>query len=161
MKKRSSLRRFLELLLLLLLFLKFFFFPPRAEVLLEIFLPFSISNYEKGRNLYFLFLFDAFHSFFLCFFVQMEELRPEFRSGMDALAKYILQRARPKQLGSIVLTGPMFAALTQSFLDAINAGAVPTIATSWQVKKNTHTHSQSMYVCIYCCLLSLGFTSKY
>jgi hypothetical protein len=52
---------------------------------------------------------------------------------MDALAKYILQRARPKQLGSIVLTGPMFAALTQSFLDAINAGAVPTIATSWQV----------------------------
>jgi hypothetical protein len=43
----------------------------------------------------------------------------------------------------------MFAALTQSFLDAINAGAVPTIATSWQVKKNTHTHSQSMYVCMY------------
>lgn len=78
----------------------------------------------------------------------MEELRPEFRSGMDALAKYILQRARPKQLGSIVLTGPMFAALTQSFLDAINAGAVPTIATSWQVKKK-HTHSQSMYVCMY------------
>jgi len=85
----------------------------------------------------------------------MEELRPEFRSGMDALAKYILQRARPKQLGSIVLTGPMFAALTQSFLDAINAGAVPTIATSWQVKKNTHTHSQSMYVCMYVCMYLL------
>ncbi len=129
--------------------------------MLKIFLPFSISNYEKGCNLYLFVLFCSF----LFFLVQMEELRPEFRSGMDALAKYILQRARPKQLGSIVLTGPMFAALTQSFLDAINAGAVPTIATSWQVKKNTHTHSQSMYVCmyvcIYCCLLSLGFTSKY
>jgi hypothetical protein len=90
----------------------------------------------------------------------MEDLRPEFRSGMDALAKYILQRARPKQLGSIVLTGPMFAALTQSFLDAINAGAVPTIATSWQVKKQ-NTHRACMYVCIYCHLLSLGVTSKY
>ncbi len=97
---------------------------------------------------------------FLSFFVQMEDLRPEFRSGMDALAKYILQRARPKQLGSIVLTGPMFAALTQSFLDAINAGAVPTIATSWQVKKQ-NTHRACMYVCIYCHLLSLGVTSKY
>jgi hypothetical protein len=107
--------------------------------------------------------FVSFLTFFLSFFVQMEELRPEFRSGMDALAKYILQRAKPKQLGSIVLTGPMFAALTQSFLDAINAGAVPTIATSWQVKKKKHSQSMyvCMYVCIYCRLLSLGVTSKF
>lgn len=34
------------------------------------------------------------------------------------------------------MNGPILAALTQSFLDAINAGAVPTIATSWQVLKN-------------------------
>lgn len=66
---------------------------------------------------------------------QMEKLRPEFKSGLDALTKYILERARPKQLGSIVLTGPMLAGITQSFLDAINAGAVPTIATSWQVSR--------------------------
>jgi hypothetical protein len=85
----------------------------------------------------------------------MEELRPEFRSGMDALAKYILQRARPKQLGSIVLTGPMFAALTQSFLDAINAGAVPTIATSWQVKKrNTHRACMYVHICMLCMYVS-------
>jgi len=63
----------------------------------------------------------------------MEKMRPEFRSGLDALTKYIFERTRPKQLGSLVMTGPMFAGLTQSFLDAINAGAVPTIATSWQV----------------------------
>lgn len=63
----------------------------------------------------------------------MDHLRPEFKAGMDALTNYIFERAKPKQLGSLVLTGPMFAALTQSFLDAINAGAVPTIATSWQV----------------------------
>ncbi|XP_008646628.1 uncharacterized protein [Zea mays] len=30
------------------------------------------------------------------------------------------------------LTGPILAGLTQSFLDAINNGAVPTISSSWQ-----------------------------
>ena len=60
-------------------------------------------------------------------------MRPEFRSGLDALTKFIFERTKPKQLGPIVMNGPILAALTQSFLDAINAGAVPTIATSWQV----------------------------
>jgi chromosome segregation ATPase len=64
--------------------------------------------------------------------IPMDKLRPEFRAGLDKLTKYILDRAGPKQLGSITLTGPMFASLTQSFLDAINSGAVPTIANSWQ-----------------------------
>lgn len=69
-------------------------------------------------------------------YLQMERMRPEFRSGLDALTKFIFERTRPKQLGSLVMTGPMFAGLTQSFLDAINAGAVPTIATSWQVGRD-------------------------
>ncbi|KAI5066016.1 hypothetical protein GOP47_0018640 [Adiantum capillus-veneris] len=61
-----------------------------------------------------------------------DSLRPEFRAGIDAFAKFVFERTKPKQLGSIVMTGPLLASLTQSFLDAINAGAVPTIATSWQ-----------------------------
>lgn len=65
--------------------------------------------------------------------LQMDKMRPEFRAGIDALTKYIFDRTQPKRLGSLVMTGSMFAGLTQSFLDAINAGAVPTIATSWQV----------------------------
>jgi hypothetical protein len=64
--------------------------------------------------------------------LQMDKMRPEFKAGLDALTKLIFDRARPKQMGSIVMTGPIFAGLTQSFLDAINIGAVPTIATSWQ-----------------------------
>ncbi|KAJ7539848.1 hypothetical protein O6H91_11G111700 [Diphasiastrum complanatum] len=64
--------------------------------------------------------------------VPPERLRSEFRTGLDHLAKFIFERTRPKQVGSTVMTGPLLAALTQSFLDAINAGAVPTIATSWQ-----------------------------
>jgi hypothetical protein len=81
----------------------------------------------------------------------MEKMRPEFKAGLDALTKYIFERTKPKQLGSIVMTGPMFAGLTQSFLDAINAGAVPTIATSWQVspcalKKHPSFYPSSIYL---------------
>lgn len=76
----------------------------------------------------------------------MEKMRPEFKAGLDALTKYIFERTRPKQLGSIVMTGPMFAGLTQSFLDAINAGAVPTIATSWQVSLCAFKKHPSLYI---------------
>lgn len=78
----------------------------------------------------------------------MEHLREEFKTGMDTLTKYILERARPKQLGSIVLTGPMLASLAQSFLDAINSGGVPTIATSWQVGDHIYNSFQlSIFFC--------------
>eukprot|EP00252_Welwitschia_mirabilis_P006983 TRINITY_DN1796_c0_g2_i1.p1 TRINITY_DN1796_c0_g2~~TRINITY_DN1796_c0_g2_i1.p1 ORF type:complete len:846 (+),score=251.56 TRINITY_DN1796_c0_g2_i1:162-2699(+) len=64
--------------------------------------------------------------------IPFEKMRPEFRAGLEALTKFIFQRTRPKQVGSTFMTGPVLAGLTQSFLDALNAGAVPTIATSWQ-----------------------------
>lgn len=60
-------------------------------------------------------------------------MRPEFRVGLDELTKFVLERTRPKQVGSTVMTGPVLAGITQSFLDAINNGAVPTISSSWQV----------------------------
>lgn len=94
--------------------------------------------------------------------MQLNQLRPEFRAGLDKLTTYILARAGPKQLGSITLTGPMFASLTQSFLDAINSGAVPTIANSWQVDSlfefhhvlgSTTSHPGSHYNRL--CLVSL------
>ncbi|EAY99022.1 hypothetical protein OsI_20980 [Oryza sativa Indica Group] len=62
----------------------------------------------------------------------LNNFRPEFRSGLDALTKFVFDRTRPKQLGASTLTGPVLAGLTQSFLDAINTGAVPTISSSWQ-----------------------------
>ncbi|URD88834.1 Guanylate-binding protein, C-terminal domain [Musa troglodytarum] len=64
--------------------------------------------------------------------IPLDRLRPEFRSGLDALLKYIFMRTRPKQVGATVMTGPILAGITQSFLDAINSGAVPTISSSWQ-----------------------------
>ncbi|CAD6271215.1 unnamed protein product [Miscanthus lutarioriparius] len=62
----------------------------------------------------------------------LSNFRPQFRSGLDAFTKFVLDRTRPKQLGASTMTGPILAGLTQSFLDAINSGAVPTISSSWQ-----------------------------
>ncbi|KAJ8633464.1 hypothetical protein MRB53_026800 [Persea americana] len=64
--------------------------------------------------------------------ISLDELRPEFRSGLDALTKYVFERTKPKQVGATIMTGPILAGITQSFLDAINKGAVPTISSSWQ-----------------------------
>ncbi|KAL7211753.1 hypothetical protein ACSBR2_014588 [Camellia fascicularis] len=64
--------------------------------------------------------------------IPLDKLRPEFRSGLDAFTKFVFERTRPKQFGATVMTGPILACITQSFLDAINNGAVPTITSSWQ-----------------------------
>lgn len=64
--------------------------------------------------------------------IPLDKLRPEFRSGLEAFMKFVFERTRPKQVGGTVMTGPIFARITQSFLDAINNGAVPTITSSWQ-----------------------------
>lgn len=47
----------------------------------------------------------------------------------------ILRKAQPKRLGGFVLTGPVLAGLTEAYVAAINDGAVPTIATAWQVRR--------------------------
>lgn len=49
------------------------------------------------------------------------------------LAKFVFERTKPKQVGGTVMTGPILAGITKSFLDALNSGAVPTISSSWQV----------------------------
>jgi len=60
------------------------------------------------------------------------KLRPEFKSGLDDLTRTIFERARPKQLGSSLVSGPVLAALAEAYVEAINSGAVPTIQTAWQ-----------------------------
>lgn len=60
------------------------------------------------------------------------QLRPEFQDGLAKLVSLCFSRARPKRIGSTVLTGPMLAGLVSAYVDAINGGAVPTIATAWQ-----------------------------
>ncbi|KAK6149955.1 hypothetical protein DH2020_017480 [Rehmannia glutinosa] len=64
--------------------------------------------------------------------IPLDKLRPEFRSGLDSFTRFVFERTRPKQMGATVMTGPILARITQSFLDALNNGAVPTITSSWQ-----------------------------
>ncbi|XP_056175635.1 uncharacterized protein LOC115686600 isoform X2 [Syzygium oleosum] len=65
--------------------------------------------------------------------ISMDKLRPEFKSGLEALTKFVFERTRPKQVGATVLTGPVLVGITESYLEALNNGAVPTISSSWQV----------------------------
>lgn len=65
--------------------------------------------------------------------MQLDRLRPEFRSGLDALTKFVFEKTRPKQVGTTVMTGPVLVGITESYLEALNNGAVPTISSSWQV----------------------------
>ncbi|XP_023517652.1 guanylate-binding protein 3-like [Cucurbita pepo subsp. pepo] len=64
--------------------------------------------------------------------ISLNKLRPEFRSGLDAFTKFVFERTRPKQVGATVMTGPILVGITESYLDALNHGAVPTITSSWQ-----------------------------
>jgi len=59
-------------------------------------------------------------------------LRPEFRRAVGRLARLVLERAGPKTVAGHVVTGPVLAGLAEAYVAAINAGAVPTIATAWQ-----------------------------
>lgn len=51
---------------------------------------------------------------------------------MALLTRHIYARARPKRVGTSVVTGPMLSGLAEAYVEAINQGAVPTIATAWQ-----------------------------
>ncbi|KAJ0081286.1 hypothetical protein Patl1_10635 [Pistacia atlantica] len=64
--------------------------------------------------------------------ISLDKLRPEFKAGLDALTKFVFERTRPKQMGATVMTGPILVGITESYLDALNNGAVPTISSSWQ-----------------------------
>lgn len=64
--------------------------------------------------------------------ISLDKLRPEFRSGLDAFTKFVFERTRPKQVGATVMTGPILVGITESYLNALNHGAVPTITSSWQ-----------------------------
>jgi hypothetical protein len=54
--------------------------------------------------------------------------------GMSKLTRLLLARAQPKRIGFVPVSGVMLAGLAQAYATAINEGAVPTIATAWQVR---------------------------
>ena len=53
----------------------------------------------------------------------------------------------PKRLNNTVITGPMLASLAEAYVEAINTGAVPTIATAWQVAATHHCLQTALTGC--------------
>jgi hypothetical protein len=52
---------------------------------------------------------------------------------VSKLTRLLLARAQPKRIGFVPVSGVMLAGLAEAYAAAINEGAVPTIATAWQV----------------------------
>lgn len=64
--------------------------------------------------------------------VRESDLRPEFLRQTEQLKRNILRKVKPKCLNGKPLNGKMLASIAQSYVDAINKGAVPTIEGAWQ-----------------------------
>jgi hypothetical protein len=61
----------------------------------------------------------------------LEQLRPEFVEQVHALRRKVMNRIKVKQLNNKPLNGEMLFNLAKSYVDSINAGAVPSIESSW------------------------------
>eukprot|EP00455_Lapot_gusevi_P023577 TRINITY_DN2447_c0_g2_i2.p1 TRINITY_DN2447_c0_g2~~TRINITY_DN2447_c0_g2_i2.p1 ORF type:complete len:642 (+),score=172.85 TRINITY_DN2447_c0_g2_i2:40-1965(+) len=64
--------------------------------------------------------------------LSLDQLRPEYLEQIDDLRSLIFHGTQLKKLYGAALTGPMLVELTQQYVDAINHGGVPTIATAWE-----------------------------
>ena len=61
----------------------------------------------------------------------LESLRPEFVEQIQVLRRKVINKIKPKQINGRKLNGEMLFNLAQSYVDAINKGAVPSIESSW------------------------------
>ena len=59
--------------------------------------------------------------------IDQKELRPEFLEQIDMLRNKVLNNIKPKTLNSRLLNGEMLVALIESYVLAVNKGAVPNI----------------------------------
>ena len=63
--------------------------------------------------------------------MEFDEIRPEFFEQIINLRKRVLNRLKPKVLNGKCLNGQMFNGLLNSYVKAINDGAVPNIENAW------------------------------
>lgn len=74
--------------------------------------------------------------------VRESDLRPEFVRQTELLRRNIYRKVKTKCLNGRPLTGKMLAGIAQSYVDAINKGAVPTIEGAWQSVVNSECNKQ-------------------
>ena len=70
--------------------------------------------------------------------IRLDPPPPSTSQGLKSLVDVIRVRARPKQYAGATSTGSMLAGLAEAFVKAINEGAVPVIANTWQVGPDQH-----------------------
>lgn len=57
----------------------------------------------------------------------------DFIQGIQNLLRVLNEKTKPKKLGNTLVSGTMLSGLTEAYVEAINKGAVPAIATAWMV----------------------------
>ncbi|CAH2039001.1 unnamed protein product [Thlaspi arvense] len=62
---------------------------------------------------------------------KLETVRPQLLYGVNALAKFVSERVRPKKRGDTIVTGPPLACFTKSFTENVNNNVVPEISSLW------------------------------
>lgn len=67
-------------------------------------------------------------------------MRVECMQGMDQLVNLIASRALPKQYNGSFMSGPAIAGLAQAYVDVLNKGAIPSIASTWQSVVQSECH---------------------
>lgn len=67
--------------------------------------------------------------------------------GVSKLTRLLLARAQPKRIGFVPVSGAMLAGLAEAYSAAINEGAVPTIATAWQVRAHSSCFDWVVLLC--------------
>jgi Guanylate-binding protein, N-terminal domain/Guanylate-binding protein, C-terminal domain len=63
--------------------------------------------------------------------VDLNSIRPEFLEQVEVLRNKVLSNAKPKTLNSSLLNGEMLVTLIESYVQAVNKGAVPNIENAW------------------------------
>jgi hypothetical protein len=63
--------------------------------------------------------------------MDLDELRADFVEQVMQLRRKVINRVKPKTLNGKKLTGAMMATLAESYVLAINNGAVPSIDNAW------------------------------
>ena len=63
--------------------------------------------------------------------IPIGDLRPEFVEQVHTLRRKVLNRVKPKSINGKPLNGTMFWNLCESYVQAINSGAIPSIENSW------------------------------
>ena len=63
--------------------------------------------------------------------MDLDELRADFVEQVMTLRRKVINRVKPKMINGKKLTGQMLAHLSESYVAAINNGAVPSIENAW------------------------------